>query len=46
MVDKGVVKLQHIATDEQIVDVFTKPLLRVKFGYFRDKLAVVPRKRE
>ena len=39
-------KLQYIATDEQVADVLTKPLSKVKFEYFRDKLRVVPRKRE
>ena len=46
MVEKGAVKLQYIATDEQVVDVLTKPLSKVKFVYFRDKLGVVPHKRE
>lgn len=46
MVEKGAVKLQYIATDEQIADVLTKPLSRVKLKYFRDKLGVVPGKRE
>ena len=46
MVEKGAVKLQYIAIDEQVADVLTKPLSKVKFGYFRDKLGVVPRKRE
>ena len=46
MVEKGAVKLQCIATNEQIADVLTKPLSRVKLEYFRDKLGVVPRKRE
>ena len=46
MVEKGVVKLQYVATDEQVVDVLTKSLSKVKFEYFRDKLGVVPRKRE
>jgi hypothetical protein len=50
MVQKGAVKLQYVATDEQIADVLTKPLSRVKFVYFRDKLGVVqkdfPSKRE
>jgi hypothetical protein len=41
MVQKGAVKLQYIATDEQVADVLTKPLSRVKFEYFRDKLGVV-----
>ena len=46
MVEKGAVKLQYVATDEQVADVLTKPLSKVKFEYFRDKLGVVPRKRE
>ena len=50
MVQMGAVKLQYVATDEQIVDVLTKPPSRVKFAYFRDKLGVVqkdvPSKRE
>ena len=46
MVEKGVEELHYIATDEQIADVLTKPLSRVKFGYLRDKLGVVPSKRE
>ena len=46
MVEEGVVKLQYIATDEQVADVLTKPLSKVMFEYFRDKLGVVPRKRE
>ena len=46
MVEKGVVKLQYVATDEQVANVLTKSLSKVKFEYFRDKLGVVPRKRE
>jgi hypothetical protein len=50
MVQRGAVKLQYVATDEQITVVLTKPLLKVKFMYFRDKLGVVqkdvPSKRE
>jgi hypothetical protein len=41
MVQRGVVKLQYVATDEQIADVLTKPLSIVKFVYFGDKLGVV-----
>ena len=41
MVQKGVVKLQYVATDEHIADVLTKPLARVKFEYFREKLGVL-----
>ena len=46
MGEKGVVKLQYVAIDEQVTDVLTKPLSKVKFVYFRDKLGMVPRKRE
>ena len=46
MVEKGVVKLQYVATDEQVADVLTKPLSKVKFEYFKDKLGVVPCKFE
>jgi hypothetical protein len=41
MVQRGAVKLQYVGTDEQVADVLTKPLSRVKFEYFRDKLGVV-----
>ena len=34
-------KLQYVVTKEQIADVLTKPLARVKFKYFRDKLGVL-----
>ena len=47
---KGVVKLKYVPTKEQVADVLTKPLARVKFEYFRAKLGVVrkdlSRKRE
>ena len=41
MVHRGVVELQYVATDKQISDVLTKPLARVKFEYFREKLGVL-----
>ena len=41
MVQRGAMKLQYVATDEQIADVLTKPLARVKFEYFREKLGVL-----
>ena len=34
MVQKGVIKLQYVSTDEQVADVLTKPLSRVKFEHF------------
>jgi hypothetical protein len=50
MVQRGALKLQCISMDEQVVDVLAKPLSRVKFDYFRDKLGIVrkdlPRKGE
>ena len=36
----------YIASREQAADMLTKPLSRMKLEYFRDKLGVVPRKRE
>ena len=41
MVHKGAIKLQYVSTNEQVVYVLTKPLSRVKFEYFHDKLGVV-----
>lgn len=46
MVEKGALKLQYLATDKQVADVLTKPLSKVKLEYFREKLGVVPRRRE
>ena len=31
---KGVVKLKYVPTKEQVANVLTKPLARVKFEYF------------
>ena len=41
MVQRGAVKLLYVATDEQIADVLTKPLARVKFEYFRERLGML-----
>ena len=41
MVQKGAIKLQYVSIDEQVADVLTKPLSRVKFEYFRDNIGVV-----
>jgi hypothetical protein len=41
MVQRGALKLQYISMDEQVADVLTKPLSRIKFEYFRDKLGIV-----
>ena len=34
-------KLQYVAMDKQIADMLMKPLSRVKFEYFREKLGVL-----
>jgi hypothetical protein len=41
MVQRGAVDLQYISMDEQIANILTKPLSRVKYEYFRDKLGVL-----
>ena len=41
MVQRGAVKLQYVAMEKQIDYVLTKPLARVKFEYFREKLGVL-----
>eukprot|EP00253_Pinus_taeda_P013485 PITA_13485 len=40
-VQKGVVKLEYIFTNEQVADIFTKALPLGKHVYFRDKMGVV-----
>jgi hypothetical protein len=41
MVQRGALNLQYISTDEQVVDVLTKPLSSVNFDHFRDKIGIV-----
>jgi hypothetical protein len=41
MVQRGAIKLQYVGTNEQVADVLTKPLSRVNFEHFRDKLGIV-----
>ena len=41
MVQRGAVELQYVAAEEQIADVLTKPLARVKFEYFIEILGVI-----
>jgi hypothetical protein len=41
MLQRGVVKLQYVGTDEKVTNVLTKPLSHVNFEYFRDKIGVV-----
>ena len=41
MVQRGAVKLQYVATEEQIANVLMNPLARMKFEYFRERLGVL-----
>ena len=41
MVQRGVVKLQYVTMNEQTIDVLTKPLVIVKFEYFKENLGVL-----
>ena len=41
MVQRGAMKLLYVAMEEQIADVLTKPLARLKFEYFRERLGVL-----
>ena len=41
MVQRGAVKLQYVATEEQIADVLMNPLARMKFEYFRERHGVL-----
>jgi hypothetical protein len=38
---EGEVKLQYISTYEEVADILTKPLSRIKFAYLRDKMGLV-----
>ena len=40
-VQKGVVKLEYISTNEEVANVLTKSLPRGKHVFFRDKMGVV-----
>jgi hypothetical protein len=41
MVQRKAVLIQYLPTNEQIADVLTKPLSKLKFEYFHDKLGMV-----
>ena len=43
MVQQGAIRLHHIGTDEQVVDILTKPLGKVKFLAFHERLGIVER---
>jgi hypothetical protein len=40
-VQKGVVQLQYVSTDDQVANILTKALPRGKHVYFRDKMGLV-----
>jgi hypothetical protein len=40
MVQRNVIKLKYIATNEHVADILTKPLSLTKFAHFRGKLGV------
>ena len=37
----GAVQLQHVSTEEQVVDILTKALGRAEFLYFREQMGIV-----
>jgi hypothetical protein len=41
MVQRKIVHVQYLSTHEQIVDIFTKPLPKTKFEYFRQRLGLM-----
>jgi hypothetical protein len=41
MVQRKVVHVQYLPTHDRIVDIFTKPLAKMKFKYFRERLDLV-----
>jgi hypothetical protein len=36
-----VAEAEYVATDEQVADVLTKPLARVQFEYFKERLGAL-----
>jgi hypothetical protein len=40
-VQRVVVQLQYVPTDEQVVDILAKSLMKGKFVFFRDKMGIV-----
>jgi hypothetical protein len=41
MVQRNTIHMQYISTHEQIADIFTKPLAKTNFEYFRERLGLV-----
>jgi len=40
-VPKGTIDLQFVSTDEQLADIFTKPLIEERFNYLRELLGMI-----
>ena len=40
-IEQGMVSVDHVGTDDQLADILTKPLGRIKFVELRTKLGVV-----
>jgi hypothetical protein len=40
-IQKGVVKIRYVSTDEKVTDILTKPLEKGNFVFFKDRLGVV-----
>ena len=41
MVQRKLIELKYVSTEEQVVDILTKPLPRMKFNCFRKKLGLM-----
>jgi hypothetical protein len=41
MVQRKTLHVQYLPTHEHIIDIFTKPLAKTKFDYFRERLGLV-----
>ena len=41
MVEKDVIKLEYISTEDQIVDTLTKPLAKTILEHFRKELGMI-----
>lgn len=42
-IDNGLVNIVHIKSEDQLADMFTKPLARIKFEKFRKDLGLLPK---
>ena len=43
-IEKGIINLEHISTENQIADIFTKPLLENSFIKLRRELGIISQK--